>query len=271
MAVPSADPVRWADLHREEFEARLAACPVVYLPLGLCEPHGHVAPFGLDTIKADHLCEEAARRFGGIVAPTMGYHVHETGYHAPWLHDVMEGANPRLGGLPPHVVLECFLYQLRAFANAGFTRVVAVSGHHGGNQADLRRVAREFARDVPMAFSVCSDPELVQDCYAGDHAGRYEISQLLFIRPDLVRMDRAGRAASQADGGRFAQNPDAVEATGDEGRAIIEASLTELGLRVARLRDAAPRRPGPFLPLAAMEPIWHRIVAERDSWLTLNL
>ena len=112
--MPSAQQVRWADLHREEFEARLASCPVVYLPLGLCEPHGHVAPFGLDTIKADYLCDEAARCFGGIVAPTMGCHVHETGYHAPWLARVMDGANPRLAGLPPHVVLECFLYQLSA-------------------------------------------------------------------------------------------------------------------------------------------------------------
>ena len=268
--MPSADPVRWADLHREEFEARLAACPIVYLPLGLCEPHGHVAPFGLDTIKADYLCDEAARRFGGVVAPTMGYHVHETGYHAPWLAKVMDGVNPRLGGLPPHVVLECFLYQLRAFANAGFTGVVAVSGHHGGNQADLRRVAREFARDVPLASFVCSDPELVQGRYAGDHAGRYEISQLLHIRPDLVQMNRADRIASRAHGGRFAQNFDAVEATAEEGRAIIEASLTELGRQVALVRDGAPRRPGPFLPMQAMEPIWDRIVAERNRWLTLN-
>lgn len=64
------EPVSWERLLPEEFERRLAACPVVYLPMGLCEPHGHVAPFGLDTIKAHHLCEQAARRFGGIVAPT---------------------------------------------------------------------------------------------------------------------------------------------------------------------------------------------------------
>jgi hypothetical protein len=48
-----------------------------------------VAPFGLDTIKAVYLCEEASRRFGGVVAPTQGYQIHETGYHAPWLTEVM--------------------------------------------------------------------------------------------------------------------------------------------------------------------------------------
>ena len=79
------ETVCWEELLPAEFEARLKAFPVVYLPLGLCEPHGHIAPFGLDTIKARYLCEQAARRFGGIVAPAMAYQIHETGYHAPWL------------------------------------------------------------------------------------------------------------------------------------------------------------------------------------------
>lgn len=272
MAVPSADmtPVRWADLHLEEFLGRQIACPVVYLPLGLCEPHGHIAPFGLDTIKADYLCDEAARRFGGIVAPTMGYQIHETGYHAPWLEEVMEGVNPRLAALPPHVMLQCFLYQLRAFANAGFTGVIAVSGHHGGNQDDLRLVAREFAEVAPIAVFVCSDPELVSGQFQGDHAGRYEISQLLHIRPDMVRLDRAGRARSSEAGGRFAQNPDAEEASAEEGAAIIEASLVRLGLEVDRLKAATTTTLGRFIPMDAVEQIWRRINASRNDWRTLN-
>jgi hypothetical protein len=32
--------VCWEELPPAEFEARLAELPVVYLPLGLCEPHG---------------------------------------------------------------------------------------------------------------------------------------------------------------------------------------------------------------------------------------
>ena len=86
----------------------------------------------------------AARRFGGVVAPTQAYHFHETGYHAPWLAEVMGGVNPRLAALPPHVVLETLLYQLRAFRNAGFAAAVIVSGHHGGNQYDLRTVAQRI-------------------------------------------------------------------------------------------------------------------------------
>ena len=47
--------VYWAELFPLEFEERLKACPVVYLPLGLCEPHGLISAFGLDTFKAEYI------------------------------------------------------------------------------------------------------------------------------------------------------------------------------------------------------------------------
>lgn len=260
------DPVSWAELKPAEFLMRRDARPVVYLPMGLCEPHGHVAPFGLDTIKAEYLAEQSARRFGGVVAPTMTWHVHEAGYHAPWLQAVMGGVNPLLAALPPHLVLETLLYQLRAFANAGFKGVVVISGHNG-SQRDLRLVAETFAETYPIAHFVRSDPELVAGQFQGDHAGRYELSQLLAIRPDLVAMERAGRSASDPLG-RFAQNPDVTEATALEGRAILEASLAAIGAAVDGFHLGAPAPP--FIPMADMPLLWQQILARRAEWTTLQ-
>ena len=260
------DPVTWAELRPAEFIARRDAMPVIYLPMGLCEPHGHVAPFGLDTIKAEYLVTEAAQRFGGIVAPTMTYHIHETGYHAPWLDAVMGGVNPLLAALPPHIVLESLLYQLRAFRNAGFRAVVVISGHNA-NQQDLRLATDIFAAQFPLEHFVRSDPELVQGQFNGDHAGRYELSQLLAIRPELVAMDRAGRIATDALG-RFAQNPDVGEASAEEGRAIMEASVAAIGAAVASFTLDAPE--ADFIPMAAIEPVWQRLLARRGDWITLR-
>lgn len=173
--------VRWADLRPDDFLRRQRALPVVYLPLGLCEPHGHVAALGLDTLKADYYCDEAARLFGGIVAPTQGYHIHECGFHRPWLDEVVGNTNPLLAGMPPQVVCYHFLYQLRSFANAGFRAVIGVSGHAGGSQNDLRRVATVFSKVAGIPVTVRTDPEW--GGYPGDHAGAYEISQLLAIHP----------------------------------------------------------------------------------------
>ncbi|WP_229746251.1 creatininase family protein [Rhodococcoides trifolii] len=260
------DTVRWEELLPHQFETRLSAAPVVYLPLGLCEPHGHAAAFGLDTVKAVWLCEQAARRYGGIVAPTQGYQIHETGYHAPWLAAVMGKVNPRLGGVPPDVLLRMLLFQLRAFANAGFRTLVLVTGHHG-NQADLRLVAEEFTRTCPVQVVAVSDPELVRGRHHGDHAGRYELSQLMYIRPDLVDLDRVpDRATSPL--GRFAQGDDAADASADYGRRILEDSLNELGRRI--LATGTDEHSPPPLTIDATEEIWLRIVARQSQWRTLS-
>lgn len=231
--------------------------------LGVGEPHGHVAPFGLDTIKAGWLCDMAAERLGGIVAPTMAYHVHEVGYHAPWLREVMGGVNPRLAALPAHLVLETLFYQFRAFPNAGFSGVVVISGHHG-SQEDLRMVAEAFSAAFPTDHFVRTDPELVSGAFTGDHAGRYELSQLLHIRPELVTMDGAGRIGTDPLG-RFAQNPDVAKASAEEGRAILEPSLQAIGEAVGAFRL---RPSGEVIPMKTAGAVWHTVAMRCADWAT---
>jgi creatinine amidohydrolase len=262
------ETVRWEDLLPREFEQRLVQLPLVYLPMGLCEPHGHVAAFGLDTHKAVYLCEEAARRFGGIVAPTQTYHVHETGYHRPWLEEVMGDVNPRLASLPPDVVLRLLVFQLRAFVNAGFRAIIVLTGHNA-NQPDLRLVAEEFRRNRPVPIVAVSDPELVAGQFDGDHAGRYEISQLMYLRPELVDLGRLDDRHTTALG-RFAQGDDAGEATEREGQAIIEASLDAIKGLVAECQPLPDAADVPFMSLEEADEIWRRVADRSDEWCTLR-
>ncbi len=248
--------VRWAELLPHELRERRAVCPVAWLPLGLCEPHGHIAAFGLDTIKADWLCDEGARRFGGVVAPTQGWHIHETGYHARWLEEVVGEGEAELGSLPPDVLLRTFLYQLRALANAGFYGVIAVSGHAGGNQVDLRRLAAAFTARVPVRVEVFADPELVAGRFEGDHAGRFEISQLLALRPDLVDLSRLDPAAGSDAGRRFAVGGDAAEATAEYGRLILEAQVSSLGEAARRMSSLLTAGTGTRVGHSLAEEIW---------------
>jgi len=268
---PITDPdttVRWEELLPREFLQRLRALPLVYLPLGLCEPHGHVAAFGLDTLKAVYLCEESARRFGGIVAPTQGYQIHETGYHGPWLAENLGDVNPRLGSIPPDVLLRLLVFQLRAFVNAGFRAVLLVTGHNG-NQADLRIVAEEFTRDQPVQVVAVSDPELVAGEIEGDHAGRYEVSQLLHIRPDLVRLDRLDDPTTSPLRS-FGQGDDAGQATASHGETIIEKSIAALETIVESFRPLSNDQDFPFMTIDDAEQVWQRVVARTDEWCTLR-
>ena len=150
--------------------------------------------------------------------------------------------------------------------NAGFRAVIVVSGQNGA-QGDLRLVADEFMKLVPVPVVVRSDPELVHGTFPGDHAGRYELSQLLYIRPDLVDLSRVSRVATDPLG-RFAQNPDAGEATADYGRAVIEAQIDRIG--ELRAHAGAGRPDLPFLSFDDVEPAWAAIEQQRSSWVSFG-
>lgn len=264
--------VKWAELLPEEFLERQQQCPIVYLPMGLCEPHGHIAAFGLDTIKAEYICEAAARLFGGVVAPVQGYHIHETGYHAPWLEEVVGEVNPHMTSIPPDILLHLFLYQLRTFSNAGFKAVVVITGHAGGNQDDLRMVASAFMEKFSMKIEVRADPELVKGRYNGDHAGKFEISQLMYIRPDLIDMTKIYEQHKDKSLGRFALGLDAAEASREFGQEIMEACVNETCNIAEELfltidGNASADR----INFEQLNSIWQEIAGKRENWATYKL
>ncbi len=260
---------RWADLFPDEFLERQAQQSIVYLPMGICEPHGHISTFGLDTYKADYLCDESAGRYGGIVAPTLAYHIHEAGYHAPWLAEVLGERPALMTGMPPHIMLHFFMYQLRAFYNAGFSTVIVISGHSGGNQHDFRLAATLFAQFSEMNIFVFSDPELVQDFYQGDHAGKYEISQLLYLRPESIDLAAINRMNEPGSLGRFAQGKDAAEATSEMGKDIIQKCLTFIGKIISEI----PKKEKGFRKMMGYQEVEHvykLLLDRKDEWCTLR-
>jgi creatinine amidohydrolase len=260
---------RWADLFPDEFLAKQAQKSLVYLPLGICEPHGHISTFGLDTYKADYFCDESARRFGGIVAPTLAYQIHEAGYHAPWLAEVLGERPTLMTSMPPHVMLYFFLYQLRTFYNAGFNTALVISGHSGGNQRDFRLAGSIFEKVTGMKVMVFSDPELVADTHTGDHAGKYEISQSLYLKPESINLSALNRMNEPDSLGRFAQGLDAHEASAEMGRDIIEKGLafiekivSEIPIQIAESHK--------MLNYQAVEEMYKTLLSRQSEWYTLN-
>lgn len=258
--------VRWTECYPVELQARMKECPVVYLPIGLCEPHGQIAVYGLDLIKAEYLCDKAALRYGGVVAPSLGYTLHETGFHAGWLDEVIGEENPRMTSMPPHVLLYFFIYQLRSFANAGFTSAFVLTGHAGGNEHDLRLTASLFQEAFGFEVQVFTDGDLVADRYKGDHAGKYEISQLMYIRPKLVDLTLSSLANKPGSDGTLAIGSDAMEASGDYGSQIVDAALERMGTIVGEMNQSPSslKRIG----IAETEQIWLKVLTLQEEWIT---
>ena len=178
--------VQWERLLPVEYRAAVEALPVVFLPLGTVEWHGEHNAIGLDSLKAHQLCVMAARQAGGGV-------VH------PPLYGGMGGLNKPATVVmePEHTwdnhLLRPWLEKLCSeFHRQGFKAIVMLTGHYGHNQ---QLVVRETAARTTerLGIPVLGIPEywLAQDVgYRGDHAGIGETSLLMFLHPELVKIER---------------------------------------------------------------------------------
>lgn len=265
------DKVRWEEMFPDEMRAAQAERPLVYVPLGLCEPHGPQCALGLDAIKAHEICLRAAREHGGVVAPPSFWHIHETGYHAPWGERFLAGQNTFLTSLPPWVMLKIFLYQLRGVAARGFRAAIVVTGHYGGNQHDLRLVAEILMRHSPLRIWTGPDTDLISHPkYRGDHAGATETSQLWYLRPDLVDVSRLSPELVAAR--EFAVGGNVMEGSRRLGEEIVRGQIERLGAIGQELLAAyaGPNQP-PALSFDETEAIWGEIEARKGEWVTLKL
>lgn len=271
MTSSTNETVNWEELLPDTFKKRQSECPIVYLPMGLCEPHGHIAALGLDTLKAVYLCREAAKRFGGIVAPTQGYQIHETGFHAPWLAEVVGNEKAFLTSMPPSLIAQNLLYQLRSFVNAGFKAAMIITGHSGGNQCDLRTVASAFTEATDFPVHLASDPEFVEGKHSGDHAGVYEISQLMYIRTELVDLSLINRQHEPNSGGRLALYSSAAQATPEYGKQIMEDILAAIELKQKELlAQCSKTSEHPRISMQTTEDIWQKLSPTVHSWTSNN-
>src|SRR3954469_25087838 len=203
--------------------------PLVVVPLGSVEQHGHHLPLATDTVVACAVAESAAVGLdGALLAPALAYGA--SGEHEGFPGTVSIGTEALTG-----LLVE---YGRSACRWAG--RVLVVNGH-GGNLAALSAaggVLRGEGRDV--AWFPCGFPD------ADAHAGRTETSLMLHVEPQGVLADRAV-AGETAPIGRLLPrlrregvrpvSPTGV--LGDPAGATAEEGATLLGGLVDRLVAAA--------------------------------
>jgi mycofactocin system creatininase family protein len=152
----------------------LPQAPLLVVPLGSVEQHGHHLPLGTDTSVACAAAEAASGSLAGaLLAPALAYGA--SGEHEGFPGTVSIGTEALTG-----LLVE---YGRSACRWAG--RVLVVNGH-GGNLDALRTAVpllRSEGRDV--AWFPCGVPR-------GDaHAGRVETSLMLHVEPEWVQEERA--------------------------------------------------------------------------------
>ncbi|MGD9519461.1 MAG: creatininase family protein [Armatimonadota bacterium] len=257
-----AREVRWERMFPDELEAAFEACPVVYMPYGLCEPHGPQNALGMDGLRA-HACScRAAHRYGGIVAPPTFWNVHELGIYAAWAHPRIGQARPWLTALPPWVFFKDLCYHVRAADALGFQAIVVFSGHGGPHGHDFRTLTELLQPHFAGRLALLTDADLIRSTSCG-HADKVETSMLWAAEPDCVDISRL--PAPDDPGPHFAMGSNAYESDRRLGEALVAEVAENLGTVAQELLEAYREPPAgrQALTYDDIERIWEEDVRPR--------
>ena len=180
---------RVGELTRTELQARLPEATVV-IPIGATEQHGPHLPIMTDHLMAETIALRAADLVPAsadvLVAPTLPYGCSQ--------HHLAVG-----GALTvTQRTFIAFLVDLaESVAHMGGRRLVLLNGH-GGNEDSMRVAANElvFERRLGMAVAAVSYWTVGKAAMEGfpgaspGHAGHFETSVVMAVRPDLPQLDR---------------------------------------------------------------------------------
>jgi creatinine amidohydrolase len=252
-------PSRWDELTASDWpKAMEKSASTCVLPIGILEKHGPHAPIGSDLIHVREWAARATKKEYAVVFPDYFYGQIYEARHQPGTF-----------ALPPRVVWDLLESTCDEIGRNGFKKIVIVNGH-GGNPNLLRYfVQTQLGRRhdyVVYFFDPAPDPALQEQVGklrrsdpAGDmHAGETETSTLLYLRPDLVQMDRAA-TESGANQKRLAlpnlytaiwwyagfpnhYAGEGAKATSELGRVLTESRIEALtrALRAAKADQSAP-------------------------------
>ena len=184
-------PTKLGNLSAVEVESALASGPLdVVVALGALEQHGPHLPLATDQIIAEAVAEAVASSVGNcIVGPVLP--VGSSSHHLSFAGTA---------SLSDEVLARMQVEIVESLLSHGFKGIYLVTGHAGNSGAmfaatealDERVVSFHDWPAQRTAIHEVAQTELgLHPDVVGTHAGHFETSIMLLLRPDLVRLDRA--------------------------------------------------------------------------------
>jgi creatinine amidohydrolase len=217
----------YSDLRPAEIEAVRAAAPVAYLPWGALEWHSLHAPIGLDSVKAESLCNAIAEQTGGVVLPALPMGVNTIKPFKGFPHSIDVPASVATQ------VAETFCTQL---ADEKFRVVILFTGHYPPEQIDALEAGAERARNAypNVRFEVWSDMLFLENAFQADHAGATETSFQMHFAPGSVDLGALPDRNVTLDGDGI-MGDDPREASAERGARQQEVVVRNASERMNRI------------------------------------
>lgn len=163
----------------------LKTCKMVIIPLGSIEQHGPHMPLGTDYYEALEICKKISSRTGVVVVPVLwvGYSLYHSGF-------------PGTLSLKPETMEQVLFETVAMLMKYGFNRFMFFNYHGGNNVVQSKVIHRINHLTTATAIAIGHGSDLQKDADEDEdffdwHAGKNETSIMLYLRPDLVKMERA--------------------------------------------------------------------------------
>ncbi|MDP3451963.1 MAG: creatininase family protein [Bacteroidales bacterium] len=194
-------PVAWEELTSGDFaKAVTVSQGVCIIPMGVIEKHGQHLPLGTDLYTARDLSLRAAQKEYAIVFPP---------YFTGQIFEAKQ--QPGTVAYSTELIYKLLDETCREISRNGIKKIILVNSHGGNNNFLLYfcQTQLESERDyVVYLYRPEVDSQTQKSIAAlrksttGGHADEVESSIMMYIRPDLVKIERAGDE-SGADLDRF--------------------------------------------------------------------
>lgn len=180
-------PILWEEFTWEEVEEYVNRCNMVLFPVGATEQHGPHLPLICDTAQAYEIAKRVSANTGVPVIPPMHF-----------------GISQSHGNFPGTLWVRCdtmisVLYDVAtSLYESGVRKFFFINGHmynDWGIKAvrDHLRCDYDDVHVTTVNYWLTAETRFAEDCPQRKHIhGNFgETAQLLAIRPDIVKMDRA--------------------------------------------------------------------------------
>ena len=246
------EKVKYEEMLPHEIVKAREKYPVAYLPIGVLEWHGEHLAVGNDTLKVHALAVKCAESIGGLVFPPLYYGESRESHLMDVNHDpdgkiASKMGLPRSNFAPGYMkksvyeqekfYIDLLVHIMRQIKSLGFKVIVILAGHYPlFNHAEA--AARLYSLDYgSVKVLTVIGYELVRDVIpdAGDHAGKWETSLLMVLRPDCVDMKKLPKDRKKKLTGVSADNNDPRNASFEYGKKGIETVIDRIRTKIKEL------------------------------------
>ncbi len=163
----------------------LQTSDMVIIPLGSTEQHGPHMPLGTDYYEALGMSKLISARTGVVVAPVLlaGYSEYHSGF-------------PGTLNLKPETMEQVLFETAEILMKYGFRRFMFFNYHGGNNIVQSKVIHRINHKTEAIAIAIghggpIQESGEEEEEFFDWHAGVNETSIMLYLKPELVKMERA--------------------------------------------------------------------------------